>query len=145
MTPRIVTGVDGSPTANEAATRAAVLASHTGAELHVVSAFGHIEERTVRAENVTVHLTPREDALRDAEATAELLRVQSPGISVIAASVEGRPAKALVSYAEEVEAELIVVGNKRVQGIARILGSIAADVAQKAHCDVYIAQTHGRG
>src|SRR5690606_28369663 len=43
------------------------------------------------------------------------------------------------------DASLIVVGNKRVQGVAgRVLGSIARDVAAHASCDVYIAHTHTR-
>ena len=36
---------------------------------------------------------------------------------------------------------MIVVGNKRVQGLARVLGSVASAVAQHAPCDVYIAKT----
>lgn len=47
--------------------------------------------------------------------------------------------------AEELDAEIIVIGNKRVQGIARILGSIARDVAAHAPCDVYVAHTHSKG
>ena len=28
------------------------------------------------------------------------------------------------------------------EGLARVLGSVAADVARKAHCDVHVAHTH---
>ena len=42
------------------------------------------------------------------------------------------------------DADVIVVGNKRVQGVSRILGSIARYVAAHAPCDVYIAHTHQR-
>ena len=47
----------------------------------------------------------------------------------------------LVSEADRLEARLIVVGNRRVQGPARILGSIARTVAANASCDVYVANT----
>ena len=43
-----------------------------------------------------------------------------------------------------VDADMIVVGNKRVQGAARILGSIASEVARKAQCDLHIVYTHAR-
>ena len=39
------------------------------------------------------------------------------------------------------EAELIVVGNRRTQGIGRVLGSVAVSVAAHAPCDVYIVKT----
>ena len=53
--------------------------------------------------------------------------------------------EALVSESERLDATMIVVGNKRVQGIAgRVLGSIARDVAAHASCDVYVAHTHER-
>ena len=43
--------------------------------------------------------------------------------------------------AKEIGADLIVVGNRRVQGIGRVLGSVATDVAHHAPCDVYIVKT----
>jgi nucleotide-binding universal stress UspA family protein len=48
----------------------------------------------------------------------------------------------LIEVATDHDAAVIVVGNKRVQGVTRLLGSIATDVAHKAPCDVYIANTH---
>ena len=55
--------------------------------------------------------------------------------------IQGKPAEALVEEAKRLGADLIVVGNRRVQGIGRILGSVASDVAQHAPCDVYIVKT----
>lgn len=99
----------------------------------------------MQAESITVHVSPRDDAAAIAEAAATLLRRQHPGLTVLASAADGGPAKALIAHAEEVGADLIVVGNKRVQGPARILGSIASDVTAKAHCDVYVAHTHSKG
>ena len=39
---------------------------------------------------------------------------------------------------------MIVVGNKRVQGFTRFLGSVARTIASEAHCDLYIVNTHQR-
>ena len=63
-------------------------------------------------------------------------------VATVAAARRGKPADALVRYAETIDADLIVVGNKRVQGLSRLLGSVAHDVTAQAHCDVYVAHTH---
>jgi nucleotide-binding universal stress UspA family protein len=55
--------------------------------------------------------------------------------------IQGKPADALVEEAKRLGADLIVVGNRRVQGIGRVLGSVATDVAHHAPCDVYIVKT----
>ena len=34
-----------------------------------------------------------------------------------------------------------MVGNRRMQGLGRVLGSVANSVAHNAPCDVYIAKT----
>ena len=52
------------------------------------------------------------------------------------------PATALCDEAVRLDASMIVVGNKRVQGAARVLGSIAGDVAKRAPCNVLIVHTH---
>jgi nucleotide-binding universal stress UspA family protein len=58
------------------------------------------------------------------------------------AAVSGRPADALIREAISKEARLVVVGNRRMQGIGRVLGSVANSVAHNASCDVYIANTY---
>lgn len=142
MTTTIVTGVDGSDTALEAARQGARLATALRARLYVLSAYGNVDNRRVQAEAETFVLNPKADAFRAAEAAAQQLRVEFPGLSVDASAAEGKPAEALVYAAEQLGADLIVVGNKRVQGLSRILGSIATAVAHKSPCDVYIAHTH---
>lgn len=56
-------------------------------------------------------------------------------------AVRGTPASALIEQAEIHGARMIVVGNKRMQGIGRVLGSVANSVAHHAPCDVYVAKT----
>lgn len=144
MPVKIVTGVDGTETATQAARTAARLAQGLDAVLHVVSAFGRVDKIDVHVEGHDFVLTPEQDAQRIAEEVASLLKEEFTSLDITSASAEGKPADALVRVAEEQEADVIVVGNKRVQGLARVLGSIAADVAHKAPCDVYIAHTHPR-
>ena len=141
----IVTGVDGSATAMAAAERAVMLANALGARLHVVSAYGKFEQETVKIGSDTMFLSSERDAEDVAEKVAATRRMANPGLEVTSGAAEGKPGEALVAAAEAQGADLIVVGNKRVQGIAgRVLGSIARDVAAHASCDVYVAHTHER-
>ena len=55
--------------------------------------------------------------------------------------VDDKPADALLAEAERLEADLIVVGNRRMQGVGRLLGSVANEVAHNAPCDVLIVKT----
>lgn len=36
---------------------------------------------------------------------------------------------------------MIVVGNKRTQGLSRVLGAVAGEIAHNAPCDVLIVKT----
>ena len=59
-------------------------------------------------------------------------------------SVVGPPINALVDLAEEVDADLLVVGNVGLASVAgRLLGSVPAEVSRKAKTDVLIVYTTG--
>jgi nucleotide-binding universal stress UspA family protein len=51
------------------------------------------------------------------------------------------PADLLVEVARAESADLIVVGNVRMQGLGRLLGSVGNDVAHRAPCSVLIVKT----
>ena len=144
MTKTIVTGVDGSETAAQAARTAAELAQALGARLHVLSAYGRFEVDKFSSGEEEFIFTTAKDAERTAASTAAELHRDFPGLTITSAPSDGKPGDALVKAAERLDAHLIVVGNKRVQGLARVLGSIARDVAAHAPCDVYVAHTHQR-
>ena len=138
---KVVVGVDGSDRAVRAAQRAARLAAALDAELVVVCAFHTTEGVAFGEGSDALNLSAADVAARIAEQAIASVEKVVPGLSATPRSAYGRPAKALVEVAEEVGATMIVVGNKRVQGPSRVLGSIAADVAHHAPCDVYIAFT----
>lgn len=152
----IITGVDASETALKAARKAASLAVALDAELHVLSAFSvnlnkisssaRATNDPKRIGNAVKHLGDR--YLAEAEATARtaagVLLKEFPDLSIETRAVEGAPGVALTREAKQVGADLIVVGNKRVQGATRLLGSIARTVASEAPCDLYVVQTHPR-
>jgi nucleotide-binding universal stress UspA family protein len=140
---KIVVGVDNTPTAAAAAERAAVLAAALGAELHVVTAFGKPEVETVEVGAETFVISSRDEADQLTASLAAQLHLAHPDLSVVTSSLEGKAAHAITDAAETIGADLVVIGNKRVQGPSRVLGSIATAVLHKAPCDVYVVHTHG--
>lgn len=156
MTKKIVVGVDSSDTALQAAHKAASLAHALGAELYVVSTFNvrMLETiQSVRGKNETEAMSQAyhsviaqysEAAERTAVAVTEALRTGFPDLTITPKAAEGEPGVALSAEAERLSADMIVVGNKRVQGLTRILGSVARSVASEAQCDLYIIHTHQR-
>jgi nucleotide-binding universal stress UspA family protein len=143
---RIVVGTDGSDTAAEAVRQATELAKLSGAELHVVSAYQPISSQRLREEqseapaDVQYEFNPREDvnmALDSATGAAE-----REGVEALPYPREGDPADAILDVAEEVNADLIVVGNKGMTGARRfLLGSVPNKVSHHAPSSVIIVRT----
>jgi nucleotide-binding universal stress UspA family protein len=67
----------------------------------------------------------------------------SSGDSSLVHAASGDPADAIVQTAERVGADLIVVGNKGMKGVRRVLGSVPNAVAHGAPCSVLIVDTAG--
>lgn len=134
----VVVGVDGSPSARKAAEMALDLAESLGGSLHVVTAFDSDRPETfgVGSDQVTVF------SADSAENVAKSLASTRPGVEVTHFAARGKPADALIKEAMRLDARLIVVGNRRMRGIGRLLGSVANSVAHNAPCDVYIANTY---
>ena len=136
----IIVGVDGSATAREAAIEAAEMASNYRLPLHIVTSMTRSTSQDVRGGGSEVwhfdSVSLAEDTLK---ALAGELKTTSP---ITYAVVKNDPASALCDEAVRLQARFIVVGNKRVQGDARVLGSIDGDVAKRAPCNVLIAHTH---
>ena len=136
MTKPIVVGVDQSETARRAAFRAAELATALGAPLHLVMAASR-----GRADGLATETGHHVDWLAGAEQYLEALMGELKVAAVTGAVVPDDPATAMCDEAVRVDAQMIVVGNKRVQGISRVLGAIGLDVARRASCDVLISDT----
>ncbi|MDQ0799265.1 universal stress protein [Arthrobacter sp. SLBN-112] len=135
----IVVGVDGSATAKKAAESAKDLAAALGASLHVVSAFDSDRTEVFGSGSDRWIVSDADAAEQVARTVAESL---GRDITVTYSAARGRPADALIKEALRVDARMIVVGNRRMHGIGRVLGSVANSVAHNAPCDVYIANTY---
>ncbi len=133
----IVVGVDRSDTARVAADTAASLALACATNLHIVMCVKHgpSKEVEVGSDKFVV------DWVADTHSFLSDLARELPHDQITTHVTDGDPAKALCEEAARLEARMIVVGNRRVQGVSRVLGSIAADVARHAPCDVLIANT----
>lgn len=139
MDPVVVVGVDESATARRAAESAGALAKAMGAKLHVVSAFSSERAEVVGSGSDTFVESEATKAEQVARNVAVSLRSDTLEVDYFA--IHGSPAQALIKQAETYNALMIVVGNKRMQGLKRILGSVANSVAHTAPCDVYIVKT----
>jgi nucleotide-binding universal stress UspA family protein len=137
----VVVGADSSATAAEAVRQAIALVKLTGGKLHIVTAYKPQEFRSPAAETDQFvkslgsgHLA--ESLLVDLESRARLA-----GVEVETHPRRGAPADAICGVATEVKADLIVVGNKGMTGVRRVLGSVPNSVAHQAPCAVLIALT----
>ena len=126
MFERIVVGVAKIDRGREVADRALDLASATGAEVHLVCA--------VKAVGDQVLSEIKRQAENYLDAVSESARPLVTHTHVLPED----PADALLRVAGEVDADLIVVGNKGMKGAGRILGSIPNAVAHRAPCSVLI-------
>jgi nucleotide-binding universal stress UspA family protein len=144
---RIVVGTDGSDTAAEAVRQAIDLAKLTGATLSVVSAFQPVSKRRTQAESagapsdIAYEIGPNEDVnlvLDEAAAKA-----RAAGVTEVQTHpVQADPTDAILNVAEEVKADLIVVGNKGMTGARRfVLGSVPNNISHHAPCSVIIVRT----
>ena len=137
---RIVVGTDLSARSTGAVKVAADLAESVGATLHLVTAcptqsVGMGPEMMV----IPDHGELLDSTRADLDSMAGDLR--RSGLPVEVHVCTGEASDALCSVAETIEADLIVVGNRRMQGAARLLGSVPNRVAHKATCSVLIART----
>jgi nucleotide-binding universal stress UspA family protein len=142
----IVVGTDGSDTARVAVDAAIELARLSGARLELVSAYEPVPAQRLRAEARQVPadlqwmVNPREDV--DATLAAAAERVAAAGVQSRSWAREGDPADAILDVAEELAADLIVVGNKGMTGAKRfLLGSVPNKVSHHAPCSVMIIRT----
>jgi nucleotide-binding universal stress UspA family protein len=137
----VVVGADDSPTAAEAVQKAIELVKLSAGELHIVTAYKPQQYSSSDAEVDKYLKSLGSDAL--AQSLLDSLRslARSAGIRAETHAMTSGPAEAICEVAEEVGADLIVVGNKGMRGVRRVLGSVPNSVAHQAPCDVLIAFT----
>jgi nucleotide-binding universal stress UspA family protein len=137
MFKNVVIAVAPTDTAYEALDEGIDLARALGATVHLVHAFeGDRPSRDAQGAAVS---TARRQAEGRLEALATRLRSENLDVTCHALSMD--PTKAILRVADEVGADLIVVGNLGAQGARRMLGSVASGVVAKANCAVTVMKT----
>ncbi len=143
----ILVGTDGSPTAEQAVAQAAELAASDGARLVIVTAFEPGEDHP---DGVDPNRVPADIrfVLSDRVQAEELgahgrAAAKGAGVGqVMVHAIAGDPAHVLIEAAQDMGADLIVVGSRGLSSQAHfILGSVASTVAHHAPCDVLVAHT----
>jgi nucleotide-binding universal stress UspA family protein len=145
----IVVGTDGSDSAGIAVQRATELAKLTGATLHIVSAYQSVSLGSVAmAASVGAATIDLGDVNRGATEQGRQVcehaasAARRDGVAVELHAVPGDAADALVAVAEQVDADLLVVGNRGMSGARRfVLGSVPNKVSHHSPCNLLIVDT----
>lgn len=133
----IVAGVDDSPLAEVVARGAVEEAVRRGAELHLV----HVFHPPIAYLEVPLDIEAMARSHRQAVWAPLQPVVSDPRVRVVPVDLEGYPPDTLVSYAEEVGADLLVVGTRgRGELAALILGSTSHRAVHLAKCDVLVVK-----
>jgi nucleotide-binding universal stress UspA family protein len=143
---KILLATDGSEEVVLAAQSAGDLAARTGSELHVV----HVGETLGPGYSGYVGYeegvlpSAQEDLERQAQEVleAQVQRMGEAGASVTEAHLmSGRADEEIIFLAEQVGADLVVVGSRGLGGIRRArLGSVSDSVVRHAHCPVLMVR-----
>ncbi|MDQ6818663.1 MAG: universal stress protein [Actinomycetota bacterium] len=143
MSDAIVVGTDGSDTAGRAVDEAIRMAKALDAEVHIVSAYEPLRNAKIvgAPEGAAKVWAPLPDTLVNATVDQAAAKVRISGVGVKTHAVEKDPADALLQVAEDVGANMIVVGSKGMHGARRVLGSVPNKVSHQAHCNVLIVST----
>ena len=142
----IVVGTDGSDSSYKAVEKAAAIAGDSGAKLVIACAYYPTDEREVGA--AADVLKDEAYQVRGSAPTSEILRTAREKAAaqgannVVERSVVGAPVESLLSLVDEVEADLLVIGNRGLNSLTgRLLGSVPSDAARKSTSDVLIVHT----
>jgi nucleotide-binding universal stress UspA family protein len=139
----VVVGADESATAAEAVRVAIELVKLTDGQLHIVTAYKPQQLRSAAGEEFSKSLSSGDLAQSVLDDLAS--RARTSGVEVQTHLKDGDPADSICEVATQVKADVIVVGNKGMSGLRRVLGSVPNSVAHQAPCAVLIAFTTDAG
>jgi nucleotide-binding universal stress UspA family protein len=130
---KVVIGYDASETGERAFDAGVELAVALDAEIHLVTAFtdGPGGGLTITNE--------RRGAEHRLETAVE--RIEGGRSKVTQHAIPEHPAEAILRVATEVDADVIVIGNRGAQGAHRVLGSVASSIVGHAPCSVFVVKT----
>jgi nucleotide-binding universal stress UspA family protein len=140
----IVVGTDGSVTAHRAVRKATELARLCSAALHLVTGYRPPQDMAVVGPMGMALGVASEDQVRsEVEGMLQSLQkeIAAEGVEVSVHVAPGRATDAILDVAEREHADLIVVGNRGVQGSRPFLGSVPFNLLHHAGCAVLVIHT----
>ncbi|MFI5053552.1 MAG: universal stress protein [Acidimicrobiia bacterium] len=147
----IVVGTDGSESAAKAVLAAAELAAtQPDAVLHIVTVQKPLSPTALSASELAAAAPVAAERSWEAEIREELDRTlgraadaagRAGGTRIETHARFGNPAEVLCDMAGHLDADLIVVGNRGMQGGRRFLRSVPNSVSHHAPCSVLIVDT----
>lgn len=146
---KIVLATDGSPQAERAARMAFTLSSKIGAELHVLCV-GQVPGAYIPAETEILDYEFWEEMRQFAREEAsgrlqeEVRKIEDEGGKVERSHVAvGRADAEIVRLAEEIGAQMVVVGSRGLGPLRRaVLGSVSNSVVRHAHGSVLVVRAN---
>jgi nucleotide-binding universal stress UspA family protein len=139
MTDVVPVGADDSPTARCAIEAAAEIVEMSDGTLHNLSA---CEPKVLGPGSPPCEF----ENLNNEDGIDALLQVlsfitESQGIPPALHAMTGDPADAPIKKADELGADLVVVGHRGMKGVHRVLGSVPSTVAHGVNCSVIVVDT----
>lgn len=143
---RVLVASDGSECAGVAIELVAELAWPDGTDIQILevvpsgtAVFGGPWPPMAPIDTKAIDRSVREQAARNLEEAAE--RLAGPGRTVQTVTSTGRAGDAIVALAEQISADLIVVGSRGHGTLeTMLLGSVSAEVIDHAHVPVLVAR-----
>lgn len=131
---KILLATDGSEDAALATKAAIDLSNQSGAELHVV----HVGRSSFRLSPKEYHAAAREKMGELTKAVEEAGGdITETHLRIDDSQTPGNEAEHITGVAEELGADLIVVGSRGLGGLKRaLMGSVSESIVRHAHCPV---------
>lgn len=145
---KMLLATDGSAESARAADMAVGLSNRLGSELHLVHV-GHVPSVYVSPESKVLDPEKLQDRMRERvegetreRLEEEVRKIREAGGEVAKAYARfSRADKEIVHLAEELHADLVIVGSRGFDPIRRaVMGSVSDSVVHYAHCPVLVVR-----
>ena len=135
-----VVAIDGSEYSRRALNKTAEMAKCYGANVHVISVYDVSKSKNLFNAEKTIanQAEMTSDAVDLIQRSRRFLSDQ--GISNDGMALEGSAPDRIVEYAEEHKADIIIMGQRGVTGLRRLMGSVTTKVLNSTDISVLVVQ-----
>jgi nucleotide-binding universal stress UspA family protein len=143
---QILIATDGSETANEAADFGIEMVGCSGAKVYAIYVIDTTPYRSVSLDKIWSKETLEEFERAGHEATSYIEKIgKAAGIEVESRVLRGNPAEKIISFAEDNNIDMIIVGSLGKGGYERlVLGSVSEKIVRHAKIPVLVVREKHR-